>query len=85
MPCTRSSPDELVAQVAAALPATTKLAVFDAVTSNTGVVLPIEGLVALCKERWALIRGCCSIHPRDLLGQGREPFSNIPQKHPRAR
>ena len=38
--------------MAAALPASTKLAVFDAVTSNTAIVLPIKQLVQLCHSRW---------------------------------
>ncbi|PRW58839.1 L-cysteine desulfhydrase 1 isoform X2 [Chlorella sorokiniana] len=46
-----SRPEELVAQVAAALPANAKLAVFDAVTSNTAIVLPIWELVQLCHSR----------------------------------
>ncbi|KAG1675643.1 hypothetical protein FOA52_002352 [Chlamydomonas sp. UWO 241] len=46
-----STPDEMVALVAATMPAHTRLAVFDAVTSNTALALPIEALVALCKER----------------------------------
>lgn len=46
-----SGPEELVAQVAAALPAHAKLAVFDAVTSNTAIVLPIRELVQLCHSR----------------------------------
>ncbi|EFN57782.1 hypothetical protein CHLNCDRAFT_21267, partial [Chlorella variabilis] len=46
-----SSAEELVAQVAAAMPAGTKLAVFDAVTSNTAIRLPIQQLVQLCHSR----------------------------------
>lgn len=46
-----SRPEELVAQVAAALPANAKCAVFDAVTSNTAIVLPIRELVELCHSR----------------------------------
>lgn len=38
-------------QVATALPEGTRLAVFDAVTSNTGIVLPIQELVQLCHSR----------------------------------
>ena len=51
-PCSR--PDELLAQVAAALPPNTKFAVFDAVTSNTAIQLPIRELVQLCHSRWAM-------------------------------
>ncbi len=49
-PCC-SRPEELVARVAAALPANAKFAVFDAVTSNTAIVLPIRELVQLCHSR----------------------------------
>lgn len=37
------------------MPPSTKLAVFDSVTSNTGLVLPVEQLTALCRARW--VRG----------------------------
>jgi selenocysteine lyase/cysteine desulfurase len=40
-----------VEQVAAALPRGARLAVFDAVTSNTALVLPLEQLVQLCHSR----------------------------------
>lgn len=33
------------------LPEGAKLAVFDAVTSNTALVLPLQELVAVCKAR----------------------------------
>jgi len=33
------------------LPSHTRLAVFDAVTSNTALVLPIKELIQLCKSR----------------------------------
>lgn len=46
-----SGPDEIVELVARTMPSSTKLAVFDAVTSNTALVLPIERLVELCKSR----------------------------------
>lgn len=52
----RSRPEELVAQVAAALPANAKYAVFDAVTSNTAIVLPIPELVELCHSRQGAVR-----------------------------
>ena len=51
-----SRPEELVAQVAAALPANAKYAVFDAVTSNTAIVLPIPELVELCHSRQGAVR-----------------------------
>ena len=56
-PCAfrHSSPAELVSQVAAALPPGARFAVFDAVTSNTAVVLPLAELVTLCQGRSA---GC---------------------------
>ena len=34
------------------MPHNTKLAVFDAVTSNTAVALPVERLVELCRSRF---------------------------------
>lgn len=37
--------------MAAALPLACKFAVFDAVTSNTAILLPIRELVQLCHER----------------------------------
>jgi selenocysteine lyase/cysteine desulfurase len=40
-----------LAQVAAALPLNAKFAVFDAVTSNTAIQLPIRELVQLCHSR----------------------------------
>jgi len=55
-----SSEDDLVAQVAAAMPPTgVKLAVFDHVASNTGLVLPVGKLAALAASRgaWVLIDG----------------------------
>lgn len=33
------------------MPLNTRLAVFDAVTSNTALVLPVAQLVALCRDR----------------------------------
>eukprot|EP00887_Chlorella_sp_A99_P000749 scaffold5.g749.t1 len=42
---------QLVRQVAEALPPSARLAIFDAVTSNTAVVLPIRELVSLCHSR----------------------------------
>ncbi len=50
-------PDEVVAVVAASLPAGARLAVFDAVTSNTALVLPLPQLVQLCRTRCACIVG----------------------------
>ena len=38
-------------QVASCMHERTRLAVFDAITSNTGVRLPFEELVALCNKR----------------------------------
>ena len=42
---------DIVRQVAAAMPAHAKLAIFDAVTSNTAVALPLPELVSLCHSR----------------------------------
>lgn len=47
-----SRPEELVEQVSAAMPPNARFAVFDAVTSNTAIVLPIGQLVELCHSRW---------------------------------
>ena len=33
------------------MPSSTKLAVFDAVTSNTALTMPVERLVELCRSR----------------------------------
>ena len=64
-PAACSSAEELVAQVAAAMPAGTKLAVFDAVTSNTAIRLPIQQLVQLCHSRWAgRSRGTATVYAR---------------------
>lgn len=45
------SDGELLAAVEASLPANTRVAVFDAVTSNTALVLPVAELAALCRRR----------------------------------
>lgn len=49
--CACSGPESLVALVADSLPPDTKLAVLDAVTSNTALVLPVQQLVQLCRDR----------------------------------
>ncbi|KAL6763735.1 CG12264-like protein [Haematococcus lacustris] len=46
-----SSPQDIVAAVASQMPAHTRLAVFDSITSNTALVLPVKELVALCRAR----------------------------------
>lgn len=46
-----SGPEDILHLVASSLPANTKLAVFDAVTSNTALVLPVQELVQLCRYR----------------------------------
>lgn len=46
-----SGPEDIVSLVSSALPPNTKLAVFDAVTSNTALVLPVQQLVQLCRDR----------------------------------
>ncbi|GAX74265.1 hypothetical protein CEUSTIGMA_g1714.t1 [Chlamydomonas eustigma] len=46
-----SGPDQIIEIVAQTMPQNTKLAVFDAVTSNTALVLPMKQLVELCKSR----------------------------------
>ncbi|GIL54670.1 hypothetical protein Vafri_10411 [Volvox africanus] len=46
-----SSPRDIVDLVAATMPPDTRLAVFDSVTSNTALVLPVSELTRLCKSR----------------------------------
>jgi hypothetical protein len=46
-----SGPEVVVSLVSSSMPANTKLAVFDAVTSNTALVLPVQHLVQLCRDR----------------------------------
>ncbi|MEW5307425.1 MAG: hypothetical protein WDW36_009823 [Sanguina aurantia] len=46
-----SGPQDILDLVASTLPANTRLAVFDAVTSNTALLLPMEGLIEICKSR----------------------------------
>eukprot|EP00241_Pyramimonas_parkeae_P015782 CAMPEP_0114311158 /NCGR_PEP_ID=MMETSP0059-20121206/19663_1 /TAXON_ID=36894 /ORGANISM="Pyramimonas parkeae, Strain CCMP726" /LENGTH=496 /DNA_ID=CAMNT_0001435289 /DNA_START=134 /DNA_END=1624 /DNA_ORIENTATION=- len=64
--------------VADSLPARAKLAVFDAVTSNTAVVLPIQHLVRLCHSRGVpvLIDGAHALGsmPIDLTALGADFF-----------
>ncbi|KAL4860004.1 putative L-cysteine desulfhydrase 1 [Chlorella vulgaris] len=73
-----SSPSQLVGQAAAALPEGTRLAVFDAVTSNTAIVLPIQELVQLCHSRdiEVLIDGAHALGmlPLDLRQLGADYF-----------
>ena len=54
----KSGADELVDLVAAALPPDAKLAVFDAVTSNTALLLPLERLIALCRAKVCVFVVC---------------------------
>lgn len=46
-----SGPEDIVEVVRSSMPASTKFAVFDAVTSNTALVLPLQQLVSLCHDR----------------------------------
>ncbi|GLC60560.1 hypothetical protein PLESTB_001626900 [Pleodorina starrii] len=46
-----SSPLDIVDLVSRTLPPATRLAVFDSVTSNTALVLPVAELTALCRSR----------------------------------
>ncbi|KAK9829074.1 hypothetical protein WJX72_003762 [[Myrmecia] bisecta] len=48
-------PEDVLAAVDRAMPPNTKLAIFDAVTSNTAVLLPLPDLIALCKARGVLV------------------------------
>lgn len=52
--CWRSSEDDIVAAVEASIPERCQLAVFDVITSNTALLLPVERLVQLCRARWGL-------------------------------
>jgi hypothetical protein len=45
--------------VEATLPENAALAVFDAVTSNSGVALPLERIIAVCRQRCARALLCC--------------------------
>ena len=47
----RSGPQDIVDLVSRTLPPCALLAVFDVVTSNTAVRLPVRDLVALCHSR----------------------------------
>ena len=51
-----ASAEDVVKLVESALPANTRLAVFDAVTSNTAFALPVAQLARLCKARCPGIR-----------------------------
>ncbi|EFJ40706.1 hypothetical protein VOLCADRAFT_119903 [Volvox carteri f. nagariensis] len=46
-----STPQDIVDLVASSMPSDTRLAVFDSVTSNTALVLPVRQLIQLCKSR----------------------------------
>eukprot|EP00200_Dunaliella_tertiolecta_P004798 CAMPEP_0202339480 /NCGR_PEP_ID=MMETSP1126-20121109/1324_1 /ASSEMBLY_ACC=CAM_ASM_000457 /TAXON_ID=3047 /ORGANISM="Dunaliella tertiolecta, Strain CCMP1320" /LENGTH=445 /DNA_ID=CAMNT_0048930037 /DNA_START=110 /DNA_END=1447 /DNA_ORIENTATION=- len=50
-----SGPDDILKLVERTMPPHTKMAVFDAVTSNTALVLPIQQLVQLCRSRGILV------------------------------
>ena len=62
------SEDEVVDAVAAALTPRTRLAVFDHVTSNTALLLPVERLAALCHQHGVtvLIDGAHALGMLDL-------------------
>ena len=55
LPAVLRHEDDIVAAVEASLPAGTRLAVFDHVTSNTGLVLPVARLTAVAKARGAAV------------------------------
>ncbi|KAL4426688.1 hypothetical protein ABPG77_004744 [Micractinium sp. CCAP 211/92] len=73
-----SRPEELVEQVSAAMPPNARFAVFDAVTSNTAIVLPIGQLVELCHSRGVevLVDGAHALGmlPLDLQQLGADYF-----------
>lgn len=51
IPFPRPTPDDVVAAVAAALTPETRLAVIDHITSASALVLPIDRITAVCRER----------------------------------
>jgi selenocysteine lyase/cysteine desulfurase len=51
VPLPVTSADEVVEAVRSAIGLKTRFAVFDHVTSNTALVLPVERLIALCRKR----------------------------------
>jgi isopenicillin-N epimerase len=55
VPFPLSSPDEVVDAVERGWPGRTVLAVFDAITSPTGVVFPVDRLVAIARSRGASV------------------------------
>jgi isopenicillin-N epimerase len=63
-----TSSDDIVRIVAESLPANAKLAIFDHVTSNTGIVLPVAELTAVCHARGTrvLIDGAHALGMLDL-------------------
>jgi hypothetical protein len=56
LPTVNSGPEDIVSLVREQLPGNARLAVFDAVTSNTALVLPLPALVQLCRDR--CVHGC---------------------------
>ncbi|KAF8066328.1 CPK24 [Scenedesmus sp. PABB004] len=78
VPFPPSGPQAVVDAVAASLPAGARLAVFDAVTSNTALVLPLPELVALCRSRGVpvLVDGAHALGmlPLDLAALGADYF-----------
>ncbi len=59
IPFPLDSADEVIERVRDALTEHTRFALFDHITSPTGLVFPVEQLVRLCKERgiWVMIDG----------------------------
>ena len=55
VPFPLTSPAELVKLVEETLPQNAKLAIFDAITSNTAIVLPLKELVEICHKRGVLV------------------------------
>lgn len=66
-----NSDEALLSCVERDMPSNTTLAVFDAITSNTALVLPMQQLTALCKARYAycaLPNTILFVHTRTIHG-----------------
>ncbi|MCX8051106.1 MAG: aminotransferase class V-fold PLP-dependent enzyme [Chlorobi bacterium] len=74
-----ASSEEVVERVSAVLTDRTRFAVFDHVTSPTGLIFPVEQLVRLCKERgvWVMIDGAHApgMVPLDLESLGADWYT----------
>lgn len=55
LPFPVADPDEIIKAFDAGLPAGTRLAIVDHITSDTGLLLPIAALARICRERGVLL------------------------------